>query len=137
VRSPVVLTDWTFDAGCFMPDLQSGNIVIRPGSSTAVHDAPAQPGRILLKQNYPNPVVSSPENATRATVIEYELPAPAHARLSVYDALGRPVRQFSDEEQAAGAHRITLDMKDLPVGVYVYSLSTPSGALWKRMVVGR
>ena len=61
---------------------------------------PAERG--CLAQNYPNPFNPS-------TRIEFTLPAPAVARLSIHDVSGRLVRVLMNGERDAGAHSAVWD----------------------------
>ncbi len=74
--------------------------------------------------------------------IEYSLAAPGRVELSVYDQLGREVRQLVGEEQAAGQHGVTWNCRDssgnrVPAGVYFIRLDTPSFSDVKKAVVAR
>jgi len=64
-----------------------------------------------LAQNYPNPFNAS-------TLITYELGAPGHILLAVYDALGRHVKTLVDAQQAAGQHTVHFDGTGLASGAY-------------------
>ena len=83
-----------------------------------------------LLQNYPNPF--NPQ-----TVISYEVAEPAHVNLSVYDLLGREVRQLADGLQAAGRYEVMFEAGDLPSGVYVYRLTAGANTLTRRMLLLR
>jgi photosystem II stability/assembly factor-like uncharacterized protein len=83
------------------------------------------PSEFKLGQNYPNPF-----NPT--TTIEYALPEPGHAILSIYDVTGREVTTLVDENQNPGRYRISWDGRDhtghsVSSGVYFYRLSTNRG----------
>ncbi len=75
-----------------------------------------------LRQNYPNPF-------NPATTIEYELSAPAHVELQIYNELGQLVRTLKNNQQPAGHFRLIWDGRDdrnLPVaaGLYLCCLKT-------------
>ena len=50
-----------------------------------------------LMQNYPNPFAS-------ATTVQYAIPEQAFVTLTVFDALGREVKQLVNENQIAGVY---------------------------------
>ncbi len=72
----------------------------------------------FLDQNYPNPVAGS-----GVTVIRYGIPLQASIDLSLYDILGRRVKTLTHGSINAGEHSITLDVNDLPSGLYFYRLA--------------
>jgi hypothetical protein len=91
------------------------------------------PKRYALLQNYPNPF-----NPT--TTIGYELAAPAHVRLDVYDVTGRLVARLLDEQRRAGSHTADWDAKNLvgrPVasGIYLVRFEASGYVETMRVVV--
>jgi len=85
----------------------------------------------LEVRNYPNPFYPS-------TVIEYTLPEDGHTTLRVYNLFGREVATLVDEEQTAGAHSVVfLADKTVPMGIYIYILTTPSVQAVGRMLLIR
>ncbi|MDO7877298.1 T9SS type A sorting domain-containing protein [Hymenobacter sp. ASUV-10] len=70
-----------------------------------------------LTQNVPNP-------CTGTTTISYRTTAPA--RLLVRDVSGRLCRT---EPLAAGEHTLTLDLRTLPAGLYIYTLEVAGRSL--------
>jgi hypothetical protein len=81
-----------------------------------------------LLQNYPNPF-----NAI--TTIEFILPGPQKAKVTVYDLLGREVGTMIDEDKQAGFHFIIFDASGLSSGVYFYRLQAGEMIETKRMVL--
>ncbi|MFC1481330.1 T9SS type A sorting domain-containing protein [Candidatus Neomarinimicrobiota bacterium] len=76
-----------------------------------------------LAQNYPNPF-----NPT--TVLRFDLPMATHAKLIVYDVLGREVAILKDEQLAQGMHQAMWNGRDkdgstLASGIYFARLVTP------------
>ena len=64
---------------------------------------PTEPsGSFLLRQSRPNPFVSR-------TTIGFALDTRAHARLDVYDVVGRPVRTLLDEAKGPGDYSVEWD----------------------------
>ena len=68
-----------------------------------------------IERNYPNPF-------SRSTTIAYEVDAPQHVRLAVYDVTGREVAVLVDEAVAAGRHEVGFSATALPSGIYIYRL---------------
>jgi len=73
-------------------------------------------------QNYPNPF-------NPATKISFMLPESEHAKLEIYDLLGRRVTTLLDQNMKAGLHSIewngkTADGMGASSGVYFARLST-------------
>ncbi len=75
------------------------------------------PTEFQLYQNFPNPFNPS-------TTIRYDLPKKDHVKLSIYNVLGEEVQTLINEEIPAGAHHFTFDMKNLPSGIYFYTIKT-------------
>jgi Secretion system C-terminal sorting domain len=69
-----------------------------------------------LLQNMPNPASSN-------TVISYQLEKNASVALNVFDVTGKLVASQIAGEQRAGSHSIDLNVANLAVGVYHYSLT--------------
>lgn len=74
--------------------------------------------------------------------LSYSIASPGRVELSVYDQLGREVRQLVAMEQAAGQHRVTWDCRDrsggrVPHGVYFVQLRSPALNAEQKVVVTR
>ena len=67
-----------------------------------------------LGNNYPNPFNPS-------TTIPFTLAERAHARLKVFDVLGRHCATLVDRELPAGVHYARFYVDDLPSGTYLYA----------------
>ncbi len=72
-------------------------------------------GDFALRQNYPNPF--NPE-----TSIEFSLKNAAHAKITIYDVLGRVLATPFDGMAQAGMHRVQFRATALPSGSYFYRL---------------
>jgi rhamnogalacturonan endolyase len=103
-------------------------------AKTIVVVDPSQDGGIptsyRLYQNYPNPF-----NPT--TMIGYDLPKKDHVKLTIYNILGEEVQTLINKEIPAGAHLFTVDMKNLPSGIYFYTIKTGYFYQTKKMVLIR
>jgi hypothetical protein len=88
----------------------------------------AVPAQFALLQNYPNPF-------NPLTRIEFALPRAAHAKLAVYDLLGRVVTVLTDGQLTAGVHSVSFDARDLPSGMYFYRLQVGNFMQTRKMVL--
>ena len=79
------------------------------------------PQQTRLFQNYPNPF-------NEETEIHFDLNEDSHVTLTVFDVLGRNVRQLADTDLDAGAHFLTLNARNLSSGVYFIRLETTRGS---------
>ena len=109
-------------SGDITTDRPRFSIVIQPLGESERY-IPLQP---KLFQNYPNPFNPS-------TTIRFTLPERMHARIQIFDMLGRPVSDSGLREYAAGTHDITWDARALSSGVYVYQLTTTDYTLTRKM----
>jgi hypothetical protein len=85
------------------------------------------PSEFALHQNYPNPFNPS-------TTIPYDLPVAARVKIMLYDILGRAVRTFGNEVQAAGCYDVHVDARNLASGTYVYRIEAQPAAGGKAFV---
>jgi hypothetical protein len=88
------------------------------------------PETFALEQNYPNPFNPS-------TTIRFALPEAAHARLAIYDVLGREIVVLMDEDMGPGTYEATFDARDLPSGLYVYQLKAGSHVETRTMTLAK
>lgn len=90
---------------------------------------------ITLGSNYPNPF-----RIASRTVIPYTLVQDGMVRLTVYDMLGRVVRDLVAEHQAAGSKVAEWNGRDqagapVPAGVYNYRLETKAGVVSRTLTI--
>jgi hypothetical protein len=81
-----------------------------------------------LRQNRPNPFNSS-------TSIEFETIEKGPVRLRVFDRLGRQVTVLYEGTPNTGTHTVHFNAGDLPSGLYMYMLETPSEVYKKLMII--
>ncbi len=101
---------------------------------TSVNPGNQLPASFQLEQNYPNPFSS-------ATAISYSLDKQSDVNVTIYDVLGRVVRNYSLGYQDAGVHGIIWDGRNnfgekVAPGVYFYRLLARGQAEVKKMVFG-
>ncbi len=95
---------------------------------TSVNDQIASPNKFELQQNYPNPF-----NPT--TTIRFTIPEKSMVTLKVYDMLGREVTTLVNEVKDAGTHTVKFAGKDLPSGMYLYTLTAGNYTATKKMML--
>ena len=81
-----------------------------------------------LKQNYPNPFNSE-------TKIEFDLLSSEIVDLKIYDLLGRPVRTLWQGWLHTGSYKFKLDARELPSGIYFYTLKSKKYRDTKRLLI--
>ena len=111
---------------------------ITPSTPTAIELSPTLPTQTALLANYPNPFNPN-------TYIPYQLHAPAHVRLTIYDVRGALVREIDVGYRTAGpyltstnaAHWDGRDRRGQHVasGVYLYRLQAGPVAHVRKMVL--
>jgi hypothetical protein len=107
-------------------------LVIRtwPEGWNATNETELHPVEFKLIQNFPNPFNSE-------TKIEFSLGTTAPVTLTVFDLLGREVKQLAHGTLAAGRYSYYFYGNDLPSGVYLYRLQAGSSVDTKKMVLLR
>ncbi len=109
------------DADFLMGGIGGGLFFYRNDAVITSTEAPPAPPRFSLS-NYPNPFRST-------TTLRFHLLQAAHARLAVYDLLGRLVAVPVDEYLSSGDHHALFNAHALPAGVYFYSLTVGGTAV--------
>jgi hypothetical protein len=72
-----------------------------------------------LENNFPNPF-------NPGTVIKYSLPYESNVKLTVYNSLGKNVRELISEVQQPGLHDYKFNASGLSSGVYLYTIEASS-----------
>jgi hypothetical protein len=86
---------------------------------TGVNNYGSMPTEYSILQNYPNPF-----NPT--TDIIYALPSESLVKITVYDILGKAVKELANSVQSAGYHKINFNAINLSSGIYFYAIETNS-----------
>jgi choice-of-anchor B domain-containing protein len=123
-------------ANILVSDIKNGLFVFSFSGLTG-QETPviSKPEKFILHENYPNPF-------NPATTIFFELPADDLLDLTIYNILGQPVRRLFSGVRRAGLHKIRWDGRDdsgkqVPAGVYLYTLATARFSDTKQMVLLR
>lgn len=104
------------------------------GGSGSVPGVIASSGRLveaeemLLEQNRPNPF-------SARTTINYTLGREGRATLILFDAKGTPLRMLTEGYRTRGEHSVTVDLSDLPSGIYFYRLTAQGRAQTRILTV--
>ncbi|MCC7430437.1 carboxypeptidase regulatory-like domain-containing protein [bacterium] len=92
------------------------------------------PAEFTLSQNYPNPF-------NPATQIEFTVPAKSNVKITVYNILGKQVKELVSQNFEAGNHKVIWngtndENKKVSSGIYFYQLKSSTGfSQVKRMVL--
>jgi len=86
------------------------------------------PNENRLFQNYPNPFNPN-------TTIEFYLVKTSRILLTIYDLLGREVKELFSGIKTKGKHRLTFDAAGLSSGIYYYVLKTGDYTETKKLVL--
>lgn len=132
--------NYSFNAVCFTDAnkgwaVGSNGIILNTTNGGTVdvrtEHASGKPAAFELSQNYPNPFNPS-------TVIEYAVPQNTkanHVTLKIFNVLGQQVAVLVNEEKAAGYYSATFNAKNLPSGIYLYSLQVGNQGVTKKMLL--
>jgi len=99
-------------------------------TSTGIADDPPAASAPTLGRNYPNPFASR-------TVIPFVLPARAHVRLSIYDALGRRIAVIADGMMDAGPQTALWSAGETISGSVLCVLEANGQRVTRRMTIVR
>ncbi|MBL0176085.1 MAG: T9SS type A sorting domain-containing protein [Ignavibacteria bacterium] len=108
-------------------------MVDRDGSveySNEVRVATGTPDGFRVFANYPNPF-------NPGTAISFAIPAEQHVTVKVHDAAGREIETLQNGVMPAGTHAVTFFARDLPSGVYLYTVTAGAQIMTGRMILAR
>ncbi|MBW6457986.1 MAG: T9SS type A sorting domain-containing protein [FCB group bacterium] len=114
----------------FISDIELNCVQEVRWSQTGTTDRDRIPGGFALYANYPNPF-------NPLTTIPFYLDTPDHIVIDIRTLSGRKVRTLYSGKVEAGRHQIVFDADGLASGVYLYSLSTSSFSLSRKMTLLR
>lgn len=105
------------------------SIVIKDSANCASGIENIEMSKFIINKNTPNPF-------TEKTKISFNSPAISDVEFKVYNMLGKLV--YNENLKAKqGNNMIQFFSKDLPAGVYMYSLRSDNHIVTRRMVVAR
>ena len=92
------------------------------GVITSVEKETQVPKSFDIISNYPNPFNNS-------TIVEYKIANESNVNISVYDILGRKVKELINERKGKGNYKIRLNADELSSGIFFLVLNTNSSIL--------
>ena len=110
------------------PGFQDIPIVMNIVEAASVPNLPEIPIEYTMEQNWPNPFNPS-------TTLSYSLPNASAVSLTVFDTMGRSIKELVSEYQESGRYQVTFDGSSLPTGMYVYQLRTANKTISRKMVL--
>jgi hypothetical protein len=99
-----------------LEDLQKSAVAAERKYNLIVNPRVSPADGFALMQNYPNP-------ANQNTTIEFSIPKESLTNLSLYNVLGKRVKNILNETLLDGTYRINVDLQDLKSGIYFYRLN--------------
>jgi len=81
-----------------------------------------------LSQNYPNPFNPS-------TTINFTLPKSEKVKIEVFNLLGQKIETLLNTQMPSGSHEIEFTAKDLPSGVYLYTIEAGNYHQVRKMIL--
>lgn len=109
----------------------SNGVILKTGDGgwTYLHQISNEiPKEFLLEQNYPNPF-------NPVTNIKFQIPKSGFVMLTIYDELGREIKQLVSQQLIAGSYSADWKAANYPSGIYFYKIETEDFAETKRMVL--
>jgi len=104
------------------------SLTISYNHQSATDEPPLADNGYRLHQNIPNPFKDE-------TMISFTIPNSEQVQLRIMDSVGREIALLVDEKLEAGYHEVSFSNKDLPPGVYYYTLRGENTVMAKQMVV--
>jgi hypothetical protein len=126
-------------------ELQDLLILFTNGSITDINIEDNIPEEFTLYQNYPNPFNPTTKIKFTIPIMDNLLPGGARGglvTLKVYDVLGDEITMLVNEEKSPGTYEVDFNshsglsgIKDLPSGIYFYTLNVGQFSQTKKMIL--
>ncbi|NOZ09244.1 MAG: T9SS type A sorting domain-containing protein [FCB group bacterium] len=85
-------------------------------------------GQFALYEAFPNPF-------NPITTISYSVPERSQVEITIFDMLGKKVKQFTAEEQVAGRHQVSWNADGSPSGIYFVLLQAGDYSAKRKIVL--
>lgn len=119
---------FAFIGGDNLQDLQTSATAAEARYNTLLNPVILPSEGLLLKQNYPNP-------ASDRSTIEFSIPKEDQTSLTLFNSMGKQVRELLNQKLTDGTYRLDVDLGDLKSGVYFYKLKYGSQEISRKMLV--
>jgi len=123
-----------------LPEHRPRTVTAAPQDGNAAGTVPSTPSttpRALLTLPPSLALVSYPNPVAYEMTLEYETDAPTSVVITLSDVYGRVVKALSVGAVAKGSSLLTVPMNDVPPGVYMVTLRTPTAVATTRVQVAR
>jgi len=125
ISDPVPESDWS--------------VTVTEGAFTVLAETQAEnsaiPGDFALGQNYPNPFNPS-------TTISYRVSEDTPVRITIYDLMGREVRELVNEHKSGGTYHVTWNGltntgSQVASGVYLYKMEAGDFVQTRKLILAK
>ena len=87
------------------------------GATFITHNSNEISSGYILEQNYPNPFNSQ-------TIISYSVPKRSFIQITIFDALGRKIKEIENGNKDAGNYNLIFDASGLTSGIYFIRMTS-------------
>lgn len=113
----VLTGNWTL-SGNTVPEHYTFPLELTVTEALSVGEVSGLPFEFSLGNAYPNPFNPS-------TIVPFTLASNAFVSMKLYDVMGREVKTLVSKRMSAGAYRQTIQLGDMPTGMYFLKMDVP------------
>ncbi len=127
---------YAFIGGDNLPDIQKTAKAAEDKYSEFTGNEPLDPDgdKLVLDQNYPNPVGASSNNTT---TISFNIPKKGSTTLKIYDILGREIMTVFNADVDTGKYNLQVNLSALQNGIYLYQIINNGEKQSKKIIINR
>ncbi|MCB0731808.1 MAG: T9SS type A sorting domain-containing protein [Ignavibacteriae bacterium] len=105
------------------------------GTSTAVNKIAETDSIATIEELLENSISNYPNPYNPATTISYQIKEAGNVQITVYDALGRKVKELVNEIRNPGKYEVMFDGSRLSSGIYFYTMKINNFTSSKKMLL--
>ncbi|MFA7359959.1 MAG: YCF48-related protein [Candidatus Kapaibacterium sp.] len=138
VVDKTILTNWGLTENLWNVNFVSTNVAYLSGYYGTIYKVDVLTGTgtgneqvvsdYSLNQNYPNPF-------NPVTTIDFSIPKQEFVTMTVYDLLGKEIKNLVSSNLQAGKYTVNFAATNLPSGIYFYKLTAGSYSSVKKMTL--